>query len=70
VIERESQIGLTTPARTSLLAVGSSSLSGDTDRFCSHRCRDAYDNGLPHCEELPSAGDMIGVDTSLVPKPK
>jgi endogenous inhibitor of DNA gyrase (YacG/DUF329 family) len=36
----------------------------NTHRFCSQRCRRAYDRGFPRCEELPTATDLVGVDTS------
>jgi hypothetical protein len=36
----------------------------DSTRFCSDRCREAFDAGLPRNVDLPTAGDWIGVDTS------
>ena len=36
----------------------------DLTRFCSVRCRGAFDAGLPRNVDLPTAGDWIGVDTS------
>jgi hypothetical protein len=35
-------------------------------RFCSDRCRDAFDAGLPRNVDLPTANDWIGFDMSRV----
>jgi hypothetical protein len=35
----------------------------DSTRFCSTRCREGFDAGLPRNVDLPTAADWIGVDT-------